>query len=81
MNFFHCLHIVFVIGKHIDVFQGIFFWWMGGVSWWDLSMTKFFVEEGNFPWWESRIFQHYLKTDQKLNNKKEFFSTESKEQH
>jgi hypothetical protein len=68
---------VWVIRKYTDVSRGDFL--VGGfgglVTREDLSMEEFFKGEGNFPWRGSRISQHYLKNNQKLNIKKtSFFS-------
>jgi len=51
MDFAQCLHIVFVIGKHTDVFRGDFvLWgWRGEwVMWKDCTMDEFFMGEDNF---------------------------------
>ena len=49
-------------------------WCVGGTL-----LREIFSGGGNFPWRGSWISWHYLKNGQKL--KKNFFSTEGKEQH
>ena len=49
MNFADCLHIVLVIRKYTDAFQGRFFSWRWmGVTREELSMDEFFLGEGIF---------------------------------
>ena len=47
MNFAHCLHTVFVIGKYTDVFRGISSGggWGDWVTWEILSMEEFFMKK------------------------------------
>ena len=84
MNFAHCLHIILVIGKHTQVFRGIFFWRGksegGGYVEGSLHERYFSWGKGIFHKGGARLPSINEKNDEKLN-KKQVFSTESKEQY
>ena len=73
MDFAHCLHIVMVIGKYKNFSGGFFL--VGGRGQ-GISLCGRISPRSNFSWGKRISTKGAL--DQKLN-KKQFFSTESKE--